>query len=143
MIVGRRKRRLNPTFLRYLCVAAPLHILLIETYISLDRRNNGKSIYSSNAIKHLHIFQAFTDDAQIIAEMPNLVHAVATLIKCIAFYVVMCALRILVLDVLKVDLGPAVSALLASSHTHFKAPTFQAQGGNWPSEDLGQEKREV
>lgn len=78
-----------------------------------------------------------------MTEMPNLVHAVATLIKCIAFYVVMCALRVLVLDVLKVDLGPAVRALLESSHTRLKAPTFQAQGGSWPSEDLGQEKREV
>lgn len=75
--------------------------------------------------------------------MPSLVHAVATLIKCIAFYVAMCGLRVLIVDVLKVDLGPAVSTLMESSHTHFKAPTFQAQGGNWPSEDLGQEKRGV
>ena len=78
-----------------------------------------------------------------MAEMPNLVHAVANLIKCIAFYIAMCGLRVLVVDVLKVDLGPAVQWLFESSNTHFKASTFQAQGGNWPGEDLGQEKRGV
>ncbi|KAG9761659.1 hypothetical protein KCU73_g2271, partial [Aureobasidium melanogenum] len=86
---------------------------------------------------------AFADDAQIMAEMPNLVYAVATLIKCIAFYIAMYGLRVLVVDVLKVDLGPAVKALFEESNAHFKASTFKAQGGNWPSEDLGQEKRGV
>ncbi|KAH0354418.1 hypothetical protein KCU81_g1193, partial [Aureobasidium melanogenum] len=86
---------------------------------------------------------AFADDAQTIAEMHNLVHAIATLIKWIAFYIAMCGLRVLVVDVLKVDLGPAVKAFLESSSTHFKAPTFQAQGGNWPNDDPGQEKRGV
>lgn len=76
-----------------------------------------------------------------MAEMSNLVYAVATLIKCIAFYIAMRGLRVLVVDVLKVDLGPAVKALVEDSKTHFKAPTFQAQGGNWPKEDLEQEKR--
>jgi hypothetical protein len=75
--------------------------------------------------------------------MPNLVHAIATLIKCIAFYVAMCGLRVLVVDVLKVDLGPAAKAVMEGSQNHFKTPTFQSQQGNWSSEDLGQEKREV
>lgn len=75
--------------------------------------------------------------------MPNLVHAVATLIKCIAFYMFMCGLRILFVDVLRMDLVSAVKAWFESADTHFKAPTLQAQGGSWPSEDLGQEKRGV
>jgi hypothetical protein len=75
--------------------------------------------------------------------MPHLVHAITTLIKCIAFYVAMCGLRVLVVDVLKVDLGPAAKAVMEGLQNHSKAPTFQAQGGNWSSEDLGQEKREV
>ncbi|KEQ72427.1 hypothetical protein M436DRAFT_48420, partial [Aureobasidium namibiae CBS 147.97] len=79
----------------------------------------------------------------ILAEMPNLVHAIATLIKCIAFYVAMCGLRVLVVDALKVDLGPTAKAFMEGSQNHFKAPTFQAQGGNWSNDDLGQEKREV
>jgi hypothetical protein len=75
--------------------------------------------------------------------MPNLVHAIATLIKCIAFYIAMCGLRVLVVDVLKVDLGPAAKAVMEGLQNHSRAPTFHAQGGTWPSEDLGQEKREV
>lgn len=75
--------------------------------------------------------------------MPNLVHATATLIKCIAFYIAMCGLRVIVVDVLKVDLEPVAKAFMEGSQNHFKAPTFQAQGGDWSSEHLGQEKREV
>lgn len=82
----------------------------------------------------------FADNAQIMAEMPNLIHAIATLIKCIAFYIAMLGLRVFLVDLLKVD---AVKAFLESSSTHFKAPTFQAQGGNWSSEDSAQEKREI
>lgn len=67
-----------------------------------------------------------------------MVHATATLIKCIAFYIAMCGLRVLVVDILKVDLGPAARAFM-----DFKTPIFQAQGGNWSSEESGQEKREV
>jgi hypothetical protein len=70
--------------------------------------------------------------------MPNLVQATATLIRCIAFYFAVCGLRVLVVDILKVDLGPAARAFM-----DFKTPTFQAQGGNWSSEESGQEKREV
>ncbi|KAI4718495.1 hypothetical protein E4T48_05331 [Aureobasidium sp. EXF-10727] len=86
---------------------------------------------------------AVADDARVLSEVPVLLHAIAILIKCIAFYVAMCGLRVLVVDVLKLDLGPAVKAMMESSQSHFKAPTFQAQGGNWSSEDPGQEKREV
>ncbi|CAD0086827.1 unnamed protein product [Aureobasidium vineae] len=86
---------------------------------------------------------AVADDARVLSEVPVLVHAIATLIKCIAFYVAMCGLRVLVVEVLKLDLGPAVKTMVESSQAHLKAPTFQAQGGNWLSEDLGQEKREV
>ena len=75
--------------------------------------------------------------------MPNLVHAFATLIKCIAFYMAMCGIKLLVVDTLKLDLGPAAKAFMEGSHDHFKKPTFQAQGGNWQSSDSGQEKREV
>lgn len=55
----------------------------------------------------------------------------------------MCGLRVLVVDALKLDLGPAARAFMEGSQNHFKAPTFQAQGGNWSNEDSGQEKREV
>lgn len=75
--------------------------------------------------------------------MPNLVHAIATLIKCLAFYIAMCGLRVLVVDVLRVDLGPAAKAAVEGLQNHSKVPTFQAQGGTWSNEDLGQEKREV
>jgi hypothetical protein len=67
-----------------------------------------------------------------------MVHATATLIKCIAFYIAMCGLRVLVVDILKVDLGPAARAF-----TDFKTPTIQAQGGNWSNEESGQARREV
>jgi hypothetical protein len=62
----------------------------------------------------------------------------ATLIKCIAFYIAVCGLRVLVVDILKVDLGPAARAFM-----DFKTPTLQTQGGDWSSEESRQEKREV
>ncbi|KAK6008510.1 hypothetical protein QM012_000413 [Aureobasidium pullulans] len=86
---------------------------------------------------------AITDDAQTIAEIPNLIHAIATLIKCIAFYIFTCGLKVFFIDVLKMDLASAIKAWFENADTHFKAPTFQAQGGNWPSGDSGQEKREI
>ena len=75
--------------------------------------------------------------------MPNLVHAIATLIKCIAFYIAMSGLKVLVVDALKLDLGPAAKAFMEGLQEHTKAPTFHAQGGNWSGEGSGQEKREV
>ncbi|KAI5247766.1 hypothetical protein E4T43_01743 [Aureobasidium subglaciale] len=90
-----------------------------------------------------HIDEAITDDALVRVEMPNLVHAVATLVKCIAFYITMRALKVLVVDVLRVDLGPAAEAFVGELRSHAKAPNFHTQGGNWSSEEVGQEKRGI
>ncbi|KAI5204973.1 hypothetical protein AUEXF2481DRAFT_216655 [Aureobasidium subglaciale EXF-2481] len=91
-----------------------------------------------------YIFQdSENDDALVRAEMPNLVHAVATLIKCIAFYITMRALKVLVVDVLRVDLGPAAEAFIGELRNHAKPPSFHTQGRNWSSEEAGQEKRGI
>ncbi|KAI5203967.1 hypothetical protein E4T39_03928 [Aureobasidium subglaciale] len=86
---------------------------------------------------------AFTDDALFRAELPNFVHAIATLIKCIAFYITMRALKVLVVDILRVDLSPAAEALIGELRSSTRPPTFRAQGANWSGEEAGQEKREV
>lgn len=63
---------------------------------------------------------------------------VATLFRCAAFFLSVCSIKVLVVDVLKMDLGPAVK----KSMEHFQAPTFQAQGGNWSSGGTNNEKRD-
>lgn len=83
------------------------------------------------------------EDPFVQAELLNLIHATATLVKCIAFYVVICAMKLLVVHVLKMDLGPATEAFVKELRNHAKPPTFRAQGGNWPNKDAGQEKREA
>ncbi|KAI5253074.1 hypothetical protein E4T42_03078 [Aureobasidium subglaciale] len=97
-----------------------------------------KEAEASNGINLLMSY-----DALVRAEMPNLVHAVATLIKCIAFYITMRALKVLVVDVLRVDLGPAAEAFIGELRNHAKPPSFHTQGGNWSSEEAGQEKRGI
>ena len=83
------------------------------------------------------------EDPFVQAELLNLIHAIATLVKCIAFYIVICAMKLLVVHVLKVDLGPAAEAFVKELRNHAKPPTFHAQRGTWPNEDAEQEKREA